>query len=91
MRARGEHLVFFEADFCPQVSRVVGLGSLQGRPPTTDEIVATFPTLGAAASTRASPGIPASYNPTAAPAGGPAARIAAPASNAVQTRTGSYR
>jgi len=32
MRTRGEHLVFFEADFCPPVSRVVGLGSATGRP-----------------------------------------------------------
>jgi hypothetical protein len=91
MRARGEHLVFFEADFCPQTSRVVGLGSLQGRPPTTDEIVATFPTLGAAASTRASPGVPASIAPAAAPSGGSATQAAGSTSGVVQTRTGSYR
>jgi len=91
MRTRGEHLVFFEAEFCPQVSRVVGLGSLQGRPPTTDEIVATFPTLGEATATRATPGVPASYAPATATAGGPIGRVTAPATNAIQTRMGSYK
>jgi hypothetical protein len=96
MRARGEHLVFFEADFCPPVSRVVGLGSLGGRPPTTDEIVSGFPSVARGDQVRGAGGIAATMmTPTpwdAAPAfGGPAARITAPASNAVQMRTGSYR
>lgn len=98
MRARGEHLVFFEADFCPQTSRVVGLGSQGGRPPTTDEIVSGFPSAARADQVRGTGGIAASMmNPmptgtSASPAsGGPAARITAPATNAVQTRTGSYR
>ena len=40
MRKRGEHLVFFPADFCAPVASVGGIG---GRSYTTDEIVAAFP------------------------------------------------
>lgn len=40
MRSRGEHLVFFQADFCPPVASVGGIG---GRSYTTDEIVQSFP------------------------------------------------
>ncbi len=40
MRARGENLVFFPADFCAPVASVGGIG---GRSYTTDEIVAAFP------------------------------------------------
>ena len=40
MRARGEHLVFFQADFCAPVASVGGIG---GRSYTTEEIVASFP------------------------------------------------
>jgi len=91
MRKRGEHLVFFEADFCPPVSRVVGLGSVTSRPPTTDEIVQTLPALGAGAA-RITGNVPSSMPTSAAPAsGGPAARITAPAQEAVQTRMGTYR
>ena len=91
MRRRGEHLVFFEAEFCPPVSRVVGLGSPSSRPPTTDEVVQTLPAQGAGGS-RVTGNIPSSLPTGAAPAtGGPAARITAPAQNAVQTRTGAYR
>ena len=93
MRVRGEHLVFFEAEFCPQMSRVVGLGSLQGRAPTTDEIVATFPTMGYGNVARPAGTVPATMAPSAAPGGGggPAVRMTEPATNAVQMRTGSYR
>ena len=93
MRRRGEHLVFFEAEFCPQMSRVVGLGSLQGRAPTTDEIVATFPTMGYGNVARPAGTVPATMAPSAAPSGGggPAVRMTEPATNAVQMRTGSYR
>jgi hypothetical protein len=91
MRKRGEHLVFFEADFCPPVSRVVGLGSVASRPPTTDEIVQTLPAQGAGAA-RITGNVPSSMPTGAAPAfGGPAARITAPAQEAVQTRMGTYR
>jgi hypothetical protein len=91
MRARGEHLVFFEADYCPPVSRVVGLGSTSSRPPTTDEIVQTLPAMGAGGA-RTTGNLPASTPPGRAAAfGGPAARITAPAQNAVQTRMGTYR
>lgn len=40
MRARGEHLVFFPAEFCAPVASVGGIG---GRSYTTEEIVAGFP------------------------------------------------
>jgi len=92
MRTRGEHLVFFEADFCPPVSRVVGLGSASSRPPTTDEIVQTLPTMGAGAA-RPTGNLPSSMPSSGASSGfgGPAARITAPAQNAIQTRMGSYR
>lgn len=40
MRARGENLVFFPADFCVPVASVGGIG---GRNYTTAEIVAAFP------------------------------------------------
>jgi hypothetical protein len=77
MRARGEHLVFFEADFCVPVSRVVGLGTASGRAPTTDEIVSTLPDIGGMP-TRVTSGVAASM-PPAAPAGAaPAARSASP-------------
>ncbi|MEO8487744.1 MAG: hypothetical protein ABI585_15565 [Betaproteobacteria bacterium] len=97
MRQRGEHLVFFEADFCPASSRVVGLGSLSGRPPTTDEIVAGFPSMGSRGNSPGAPssisggGVSAPMAPAPAPSGGPAARIAAPAVSAGQTRVGTYR
>jgi hypothetical protein len=100
MRTRGEHLVFFEADFCPPVSRVVGLGSATSRPPTTDEIVQTLPASGAGGARTTgnlpSSGTSATPSPGAssgAPTGfgGPAARITAPAQNAIQTRMGSYK
>lgn len=91
MRARGEHLVFFEADFCPPVSRVVGLGSASSRPPTTDEIVQTLPAMGAGGA-RTTGNLPTSMPSGGSAAfGGPAARITAPAQNAIQTRMGSYR
>jgi hypothetical protein len=91
MRARGEHLVFFEAEFCVPVSRVVGLGTAEGRAPTTDEIVSTLPDMGGVP-TRVTGGVPASMPAAAAPAtGGPAARITAPAQNAVQSRPSAYR
>ena len=91
MRARGEHLVFFEADFCPPVSRVVGLGSATSRPPTTDEIVQTLPALGAGAA-RTTGNLPSSMPSSGAPAsGGAAQRMVAPATNAINTRMGTYR
>jgi len=91
MRVRGEHLVFFEAEFCPPVSRVVGLGTPTSRPPTTDEVVQTLPAQGAGGA-RITGNVPSSLPSGAAPAtGGPAARITAPAQNAVQTRSGAYR
>ena len=95
MRARGEHLVFFEADFCPPTSRVVGLGSASSRPPTTDEIVQTLPAMGAGG-VRTTGGLPTSATPSVPSGassgyGGPAARITAPAQNAIQTRMGAYR
>jgi hypothetical protein len=91
MRTRGEHLVFFEADFCPPVSRVVGLGSTSSRPPTTDEIVQTLPAMGAGKA-RVTGNLPSSMPSGTSPSfGGPAARITAPAQNAVQTRMGTYR
>ena len=97
MRARGEHLVFFEAEFCVPVSRVVGLGTPGGRAPTTDEIVSTLPDMGGVP-TRVTGTLPASMPagagaaPASAPTrGGPAARITAPAQNAVQSRASSYR
>ena len=40
LRARGEHLVFFDAEFCVPVSNVGGIG---GRAYSTEEIVAGFP------------------------------------------------
>ncbi|CAG0992519.1 hypothetical protein BURK1_02346 [Burkholderiales bacterium] len=89
MRARGEHLVFFEADHCVPVARAGGSG---GRPLTADDIVADFPgrappgtggVTGAAGG-----GAPMSAGPSF---GGPAARITAPASSAIQTRVGAYR
>ena len=89
MRARGEHLVFFEAEFCVPVSRVVGLGTAGGRAPTTDEIVSTLPDVGGVP-TRVTGGVPASMPAAAAPTsarGGPAA----PAQNAAQPRTPAYR
>ena len=86
MRTRGEHLVFFEADFCPPVSRVVGLGSMASRPPTTDEIVQTLPAQGAGAA-RITGNVPSSMPTGAAPvSGGPAARTTAPA-----VQPGTYR
>jgi hypothetical protein len=85
MRRRGEHLVFFEADFCPPVSRVVGLGSVASRPPTTDEIVQTLPAQGAGAA-RITGNVPSSMPAGATVSGGPAARSTAPA-----TQTGTYR
>jgi len=92
MRRRGEHLVFFEADFCPPASRVVGLGSASSRPPTTDEIVQTLPAMGTGGA-RTTGNLPSSSVPqgTSSGFGGPAARITAPAQNAVQTRMGAYR
>ena len=91
MRTRGEHLVFFEADYCPPVSRVVGLGSKSSRPPTTDEIVQTLPVMGTGGA-RTTGNLPTS-GPSRTSSGfaGPAARITAPAQNAIQTRMGAYR
>jgi len=85
MRTRGEHLVFFQADFCPPVSRVVGLGSLASRPPTTDEIVQTLPAQGAGAA-RITGNVPSSMPASATVSGGPAARTTAPA-----VPSGTYR
>ena len=91
MRSRGEHLVFFEADFCPPVSRVVGLGSPSSRPPTTDEIVQTLPAMGAGRA-RQTGNLPASVPSGFGPGyGGSVGRMIAPAQNAIQTRMGSYQ
>jgi hypothetical protein len=95
MRQRGEHLVFFEADFCPPVSRVVGLGSASSRPPTTDEIVQTLPAMGTGGA-RSTGNLPTTMPSSGATSssgsvGGPIGRITAPAQQAVQTRMGSYR
>lgn len=90
MRSRGEHLVFFEAEHCPPV--VTRVGGPGGRPMTTDEIVASFPTSGSRGDPRLNTGFAVSVPSGGASAtGGPAARITAPATNAVQMRTGSYR
>lgn len=90
MRSRGEHLVFFDAEHCPPV--VTRVGGPGGRPLTTDEIVASFPTGVTYGDPRMATGFAVSVPSPAAPAtGGPAARITAPATNAVQMRTGSYR
>ena len=92
MRTRGEHLVYFEADVCAPVAQT---GAAGVRPLTTDEIVAGFPTYagrsvsaGAVVGSWAVDGAPG-----ISPSGfvGPAARITAPANQAIQTRMGSYR
>ena len=98
MRARGEHLVFFEADFCVPVSRVVGLGTAAGRAPTTDEIVSTLPDMGGVP-TRVTGGVAAPMPAagaagTAAPApaqGGPVGRAMGAAQTAAQPRAPAYR
>jgi len=99
MRSRGENIVFFEADFCVPVA----LGGANARPATTAEIVAAIPAFGSrGVGTGASPAGGVYGSGSAAPAsesrpapvvyrGGPAARIAAPAAAAVQSRAASYR
>ena len=95
MRERGEHLVFFEADFCVPVAQ----GGANARPATTDEIVAAIPAYGSrGVGTGATPGgVYASGS--GAPSqqrsvvvyGGPAAAIAAPAAAAIGARAATYR
>ncbi len=98
MRERGEHLVYFEADFCVPVAAK----GPDVRPATTDEIVAAIPSYGARGTgTGASPqgGIfgsgsaaPASASrPGVAVVRGPAGQISAPAAAAIQSRGASMR
>lgn len=99
MRERGEHLVYFEADFCVPVAAK----GPDSRPATTEEIVAAIPAYGSrGVGTGASPAGGVYGSGSAAPAsesrsapvvyrGGPAARIAAPAAAAVQSRGAAYR
>ena len=99
MRSRGEHLVYFEADFCVPVAAK----GPESRPATTDEIVAAIPSYGSrSVGTGATFGGGVYGSGSAAPAsesrpapdvyrGGPAARIAAPAAAAVQSRGATYR
>jgi len=99
MRERGEHLVFFEADFCVPVAAK----GPDTRPATTDEIVAAIPSYGTGGrGTGASSKGGIFGSGSAAPAsesrpdvavvrGGPAGRIAAPAAAAIQSRGASMR
>ena len=98
MRERGEHLVFFEADFCVPVAAK----GPEVRPATTDEIVASIPSYGARGTgTGASPQGGIFGSGSAAPASasrsnvavvrGPAGRITAPAAAAIQSRGASMR
>ena len=90
MRERGEHLVFFEADFCVPVAAK----GPEVRPATTDEIVASIPSYGARGTgTGASPQGGIFGSGSAAPASasrsnvavvrGPAGRITAPGASPV--------
>ena len=93
LRARGEHLVFFDAEFCAPVSSVGGIG---GRAYSTEEVVAGFPgyavrTEGMSTWSRTGGSVPASASSSAGSFAGPAGRVTAPATEAIQMRTGSYR
>ncbi len=96
MRERGEHLVFFEADFCVPVAAK----GPDSRPATTEEIVAAIPAYGSrGVGTGATPGgvyasgsgAPSPRPGAAVVYGGPAARITAPAAAAIGARTATYR
>ena len=95
LRTRGEHLVWFEAEHCAPVSGTA-TGTSGGRPATADEIVAGLQTYSRPSAgitgVGGRPGV-AAASPAASSsgAGGPATRIVAPATSAMQARSASYR
>lgn len=94
LRTRGEHLVWFEAEHCAPVSGTAAATG-GGRPATADEIVAGLQTYSRPSAgitgVGGRSGVAASPAAASSGAGGPATRIVAPATSAMQARSASYR